>query len=254
MQDTDYDWTNEELEQLTIKIIQDGEAEGVRLRALGGIAIRLLCKDVIVQHPELDRRCGDIDLAGFGKDMKRIGDVLGRHGFEPHKEFNFVNESNRLLFSRNRLKIDVLLDEFRMNHSWSIHDRLLEGEYTLPFEDLVLSKLQVVHLTKKDFSDLLVLGLSSQAEGADMDYLGRVAAKCWGFTHTVLQNSERVLRDGDGIVTGGTEKAGAFFERVLHATEVAQKRPSWYLRSLFAERVRWYEPAEEPCLIEEKSV
>jgi hypothetical protein len=203
---------------------------------------------VIAQHPELDRKCGDIDLAGLGKDMKRIGDVMGRHGFQPHKEFNFVNESSRLLFSKDRLKIDVLLDEFRMNHKWPIRDRLHIEKYTLPFEDLVLSKLQVVHLTRKDFLDLLVLGLSSRAENADMKYIGRVAASSWGFTHTVLRNLERVMKEGNSVVDQGADKALAFFERLLQATKAAHKKLSWYLRAFFKERLRWYAPAEEPML------
>lgn len=242
------DWTNEDLEQITIKIIGDGEKSGVCLRALGGVAIRLLCEDVIVKHPKLDRKCGDIDLAGFSKETKPVEELLARHGFRGHKEFNFIYESSRLLFSRRGLKIDVLLDEFRMNHSWSIWNRLRPGEVTLPFEDLVLSKLQVVHFTRKDFTDLLTLGLSSLTERADMDYLARVAASSWGFTHTILRNDQQMLREGVEFLGEGAEAAMSFFSRLQHVVKNTRKKPSWYLRALFGERVRWYEPAEQPML------
>lgn len=250
--DAAHDWTNEQLEQLAVQIMRDGESHGIRLRALGGIAVRLLCKDVIKQNPQLDRKCADIDLAGLARDTRQIGAVLARQGFQPNKEFNFVNESRRLMFSNGNLKVDVLLDEFRMNHAWPIQKRLFPGSITLPFEDLVLSKLQVVHLTKKDYLDLLSLGLSDLTETVNICYLIRTSTCSWGFTHTVIHTSERVVRQSVQTLGNNAQRVTAFYGRVLQEIKLAHKGFSWHLRSLLKERLRWYDPAEEPALAERR--
>ena len=145
-----------------MRLVERGENKGIRLRLLGGVAVRLLCKDILPQYPQLERLCGDIDLAGLSENTKIIEEVLSEEGFNPHKEFNFLNFSSRLLFSNGGLKVDVILDEFRMNHRWSIRERLLPDLKTLPFEDMIMTKLQIVKLNKKDLTDLLALVLKAE--------------------------------------------------------------------------------------------
>ena len=52
------------------QIISRGEREGVRLRLLGGLAFKALCRSS--QEPEFRRENKDIDLMGRRQDTKRI--------------------------------------------------------------------------------------------------------------------------------------------------------------------------------------
>lgn len=239
-------WTNDELEELGLNLVKDGEAARIRIRLLGGVAVRLLCREVILEHPELDRQCGDIDLAGLSEDSVEIERLLRNRGFIPNREFNFLNESSRMLFLRGRLKADVILDEFRMNHRWPIRKRLVDGLATLPFEDILLTKMQIVDLTEKDITDLLALGLLGASSEIDFPYILRVSLGSWGFTQTVLRTCENVAASAPGRIRGSASEAISFFHSMERRIEEAPKSTAWWLRSLFGRRIRWYESAEEP--------
>ena len=54
----------------------------------------------------------------------------------------------------NRRRLDVFLDRFEMCHQLDLRDRLGLEPPTLPLADLLLTKLQVVETTDKDFDHL----------------------------------------------------------------------------------------------------
>lgn len=246
MIDTSTKRANEQLEDIALSFVQEGDRHGIRLRVLGGVAVRLLCKEIIVEHSQLDRLCGDIDLAGLSENATVIGEMLQSQGFQPHREFNFLNVSSRMLFSRGNLKVDVILDEFRMNHRWPIRERLLLGQAVIPLEDLMLTKLQVVHLNKKDVTDLLALGLKSTCESPDISYMTRVCLHSWGFTHTILKTCRELINLNGKILNHNREQATLVYSRLADRVKYAKKSLRWRLRAIFGERLRWYEPAEEP--------
>ena len=81
----------------------------------------------------------------------------------------------------------MLLDRFAMCHELDLTERLDGGELTLPLADLLLTKLQVVRLNKKDVLDLFAL-LGDHDFGSDDIDLGRILAVTrgdWGFEHTI---------------------------------------------------------------------
>ena len=229
-------------------LIERGENKGTRLRLLGGVAVRLLCKDILPQYPQLERLCGDIDLAGLSENTKIINEVLSEEGFNPHKEFNFLNVSSRMLFSKEGLKVDVILDEFRMNHRWPIRERFLPDTTTLPMEDLMLTKLQVVQLTEKDMTDLLTLGLKSSAVSLDLPYIEDLCLASWGFTYTVTNNCKKILDISGDIADNHLGSARQSYIHLAEKLEKAGKSLAWRFRSLIGPCLRWYEPAEEPII------
>lgn len=239
-------WTNEQLEDIALRLIEKGEDKGIRLRLLGGVAIRLLCKDVIAEHPQLDRLCGDIDLAGLSENSRTIEEVLQAEGFESHKEFNFLNVSSRMLFSKDGLKVDVILDEFRMNHRWPIRECLLPDTRTLPIEDIMMTKLQVVHINKKDLTDLLAVALKAEQVQLDLAYLTGLCMKSWGFTYTVVNNCETVMSQCNKIIGRNAELS--ILRNLCGEVKSVRKGVGWKLRSLIGNIIRWYEIAEEPTV------
>jgi len=245
---TSYDvpCTNEELEGIALRLVDRGEVEGIRLRLLGGIAVRTLCRDVIAKHPQLDRLCGDIDLAGRSEDTKQIEHVLQMEGFKPCREFNFVNVGSRMLFTTGGLKVDVILDEFRMNHRWFVRTRLSADTTTLPIEDIFLTKLQIVNLTEKDTSDLVILAAKAAGLPVDVCYMKRVSMRSWGMSHTVLKNCRKATHACRRLLGDKNAVELSVFDCLAKAITETRKPLRWRLRNLLGERFRWYEPAEEP--------
>lgn len=229
-----------------MRLIERGENKGIRLRLLGGVAVRLLCKDVIVEYPQLDRQCGDIDLAGLSENTKVIDEILQAEGFKPHKEFNFLNVSSRMLFSKDGLKVDVILDEFRMNHRWPIRNRFLPDLKTLPLEDILLTKLQIVQLNRKDLTDLLAMVLKAEQCQLDLPYLTELCTKKWGFMYTVLNNCEDVLSQCNNIIGRNAELS--ILRNLRDEIKGARKGIAWKLRGIVGKRIRWYECAEVPVI------
>jgi hypothetical protein len=86
--------------------------------------------------------------------------------------------------------VDVLLDRFVMAHELDLRKSLEPGELTLPLADLLLTKLQVVNLNRKDVVDLLALLLDHAFEPGEIELarILEVTRSDWGFEHTIDRN------------------------------------------------------------------
>src|SRR5690349_5113397 len=73
------------------RVLAAARSEGVPLRLLGGVAVRLRCSG-----PE--REFKDLDFATSKKSGGDAQDLLRRLGYEPHVGFNAMNARERLLF------------------------------------------------------------------------------------------------------------------------------------------------------------
>ena len=102
--------------------------------------------------------------------------------------------------ARNR-PVDVLVDNLEMCHKFDFGDRLSKSTPTLPLAELLLSKLQVVKINRKDVLDALVLLAEhplAQDDGAPDSRHGQGAINVprilsftsndWGWYRTVTGN------------------------------------------------------------------
>src|SRR4030095_8322832 len=102
----------------------------------------------------------------------------------------------RLLYydEANGRQLDVFVGAFRMCHTLELDDRLTLDPATLAPADLLLTKLQVVEVNRKDQTDALALLLCHElaAERAGdvigIDRLAAVTARDWGWFTTVADN------------------------------------------------------------------
>src|SRR5207244_12078231 len=108
-----------------------------------------------------------------------------------HKPLAFVNEAQGQ-------PVAVLLYRLEMSHTFEFRDRLAAASPTLPIAELLLSKLQVVKITRKDVLDALILraehpladgdGAPDVRDGAATISTSRVAglaAADWGWWRTM---------------------------------------------------------------------
>jgi hypothetical protein len=242
-----------------LRLISLASERGIQLRLMGGLAFHALCPDWTAR---IDRERRDIDLATRSRDRKEVSDLLEAEGYEPDRRYNALYGHKQLYFvdpDRHR-PVDVLVDRLEMCHRFEFADRLGIRDTTLPPAELLLSKLQVVKINRKDILDALALlsecPLAEDDGGGSAIAVGRVTgltSSDWGWWRTVTGNLDRLsafvaddLAQGD--LDFGREArfdAAAQVAELRAAIEAASKSTRWKLRARIGERTPWYDLPEE---------
>jgi hypothetical protein len=229
------------------RLIDEARKRGFKLRLLGGVAV-LLHSHSEAARDVLGRDYVDLDFAGLSKDVPAITRFFTEMGYEPNKRFNAVMGEERLLFSGGDTvdHIDVILDKFRMCHTWNLRPRLEADPETLPLADLLLSKLQVVELTEKDIKDTCLIVLHHNLGPGDQNqintaYLSERLGDDWGLWRTVTGNLKKAMEYLEGL---SFPERGLVEERLQAVQALAEQAPKtwrWKTRAAVGERVKWYE-------------
>jgi hypothetical protein len=249
-----------------LRIVDVANREGLLLRLMGGMAVRAHAPD---WTHRTRRREVDIDFATRGKDRKAVFALLEREGYTPDKRHNalFGQHQGYFVDEARRRPVDVLVDKLEMCHRIEFADRLGVSRPTLPVADLLLSKLQIVKINRKDVLDALVLlaehplakddGAQEATSGEGAISLPRILAHTsndWGWWRTVTGNL-KVLQDYlDSEFTEADLDVGVRPVRydirdqvagLRDAIEAAPKSTRWKLRSKVGDRQQWYVEPEE---------
>ncbi|CAB1129762.1 conserved protein of unknown function [Candidatus Hydrogenisulfobacillus filiaventi] len=232
-----------------LDLVEAATLAGAGVRLLGGQAVAYHCRGRV--PAPLDRTSADIDLFVRGRDRAGLQRVLAQHGWEGEREFNLLNGRTRLLYHKDGTKLDVFVDRFRMCHEWPLADRLPLCPVTLPPADLLLTKLQVVEINRKDLTDSAALLLRfplgpDPAAAIDPAYLAARLAVDWGLWRTVTGNLRHLQTLAGELPDPEAGRLRTALEALAAAAAAAPKSPGWRLRSLLGDRVPWYERPEEP--------
>jgi len=226
---------------------------GLRARLLGGLAVWLRCPSV--RTGPFARSYADMDFAIAKGASSVFKAFLTGEGYLGDAFFNGLHGDTRLYFQAPdaRWSVDVVIDELVMSHKLDLRGRLDGAAPTLPLADLLLSKLQVWEINRKDLGDALCVladhGVSEDdqdAESVSLPRLRRVLGGDWGFCHTTERNLGRL-----GELWAASPLPAAPFDvaaQIASIREVIDKAPktmAWKVRSRVGERVRWYEVPEE---------
>jgi len=242
------------------RLIELAESDRLVLRALGGVAICLQAPD---GRPRLTRQVKDIDLAAAKGASKPAVRLMVRAGYVADEMFNALRGSRRLLFHdpANGRHLDVFIGEFSMCHDIPMTTRLAREPLTVPREELLLSKLQIVELTANDQSDVYNLLFHNDVSDSDDPGNGAapfiaapfIAALCagdWGLWRTCQLNIERGLDNlgSSALTPEERELVAGRLERLRSRIDAEPKSMKWRIRNQVGDRVRWYaEPEEEPA-------
>lgn len=241
-----------ELPEEAVRLAALASEQGVRMRLLGGIGIRLLLGERM--PPALHRTSDDLDYLTDRSSSRAVERLLTEAGWEGDREFNALNGARRLIFHHDPTghKIDVFVESFEMCHALPLAERIDVEQRTLAAAELALTKLQVVKLNPKDQGDLYALfaGLPVADHDADAINGARIAeltARDWGLCHTLELNLDR-LREGlpeSALDAGERVLVRERLDALSAAIEAAPKTRGWKLRAKIGERKRWYELPEE---------
>jgi hypothetical protein len=234
------------------RLIAAAAEQGLLLRVLGGVAVYLLAPD---GKPRLPRRVKDIDVAvprGGGRPAARL---LEQAGYVGDQMFNALHGSRRLLFvdPEHERHLDVFVGEFSMCHEIPLTARLDRSPLSVPPEELLLSKLQIVEATANDQSDLYSLlvqykvGPGSGDASLDASFVAGLCAKDWGLWRTCVGSIDRLLAnlESSPLDPGEAARVQARLEALRGHLEAEPKTMRWRLRSQVGDKVRWYQQPEE---------
>jgi hypothetical protein len=233
-------------------IVAAAAARSIPVRLVGGVAIWL--RGSAAARAALGRSYPDVDLVAHKKQSRALRSLLEEEGFEPERVFNATHGARRLLYhGRDGWQVDVFLDTFEMSHTLDLGSRLEAEPETLAAAELLLTKLQIAEVNRKDLSDAAMLLWDHQpgdADGPGRLNLGPLVARCaadWGLHTTVTDNlaaCEGLLGE---LIAGQAdrERIAGRIAAVTDALTSAPKTMSWQLRSKVGRRVRWYQLPEE---------
>jgi hypothetical protein len=250
----------------SLRLVDAADERGLTLRLMGGMAIRAHAP----RWPARTRRTEvDLDFATTSKDRAAVYKFLETEGYTPDRQQNALFGQKQAYFvdvPRKR-PVDVLIDALEMCHRVEFGSRLSKSRPTLPLAELLLSKLQVVKINRKDVLDALILLAEhplAQDDGVDALHgpgsinvrrIVDITSNDWGWWRTVSGNLEKLdqflasdLRPDDlDLGTGEPVKfdPAAQVAALRAAIEDAPKSTRWKLRARVGERVTWYAEPEE---------
>jgi hypothetical protein len=234
------------------RLLARASAEGVPLRLLGGVAIRLRAPGDL--PAAFAREYRDLDFVTVRRAGGPAASFFRAEGYEPHVAFNALNGNERLLFfdTEHDRQVDVFVGQFSMSHRVPLDERVDLEPGTVPLAELLLTKLQIAQLNEKDVRDALALFHGHPVGDRDGDELNasRVAGVCaadWGLWRTLTANLA-TCRGYAGDYDVPTAEREEMLRRIDALAERIEREPktrAWRLRAKIGERKRWYELPEE---------
>jgi hypothetical protein len=232
------------------RVVEAAEERDLGVRQIGGTAVRAHSETAGVDP--FKRGYRDVDFVGTREEESTIIDLMEELGYSSNNRFNTMHRY-RLEFHDevNDRKADYCIDKFRFCHEWSLRDRV-EADYpTIPIEDLLLSKLQIVEASDRDVRDIIAMLADhpvkpgDDPEQIDPSYIAGLTRRKWGLYNTVTNSLERVAAfvASNDLPIDENE----LVDRVDHlrsAIEESSKTIRWKLRSIIGERKQWYRRPE----------
>jgi hypothetical protein len=221
---------------------------GVKVKLLGGAGIHLHSESAT--RPPLKRKYGDLDFAIAKKSRKGVLELFPALGYEANDRFNLMNGDSRLYFydAQNARQVDIFIDVFKMSHVIDLRGRLdHEGPCASP-ADLLLSKLQIYEVNRKDLIDVTALVLDhfigTGEDELDARYMARCLAADWGLYRTVQLNIEKLLHTLEELDVD-REAVRKRIGEIWAIIDLEPKALKWRLRAQVGDRLQWYELPEE---------
>jgi hypothetical protein len=233
-------------------VVAAATARSVPVRLVGGVAIWLRAS--AAARAALGRSYPDIDLVAHKKQSRKLRTLLEEEGFEPERVFNATHGARRLLYhGPGGWQVDIFLDTFEMSHTLDLGSRLEAEPETLAAAELLLTKLQIAEVNRKDLSDTAMLLWDHEpaaADGPGLLNLSPVVSRCaadWGLYTTVTDNLAACAELLGSLVPADADRSriAGRITAVTDAVTAAPKSVGWQLRAKVGRRKRWYELPEE---------
>ena len=238
----------------SVEVVRRANARGIPLKLLGGQAVRVLCPE----YPHRARNDQDMDFACVSSRKKEVIDFFAERGFQGDARFNLLHGDRQMYFvtADGKTSVDVIMDKLNMCHVLEFKDRIDRMPDTLDVADLLLTKLQIVELNRKDVHDLLHLFSAFPVKDGDepatigTERIGRIVGEDWGWWRTVTMNLDKVAQLARGehrdlVPEARTHDPAEQAQELRAFCDACPKTMKWKLRAKVGDRVQWYQLPEE---------
>jgi len=225
------------------------------IRVIGSLAFRKKCPDYKYLEYYAGRYLTDIDFVAYSRDIAGVQDMFAEIGWEENMNVLRLFGDKRRIFYHPDLPLhsDIFLDKLRFCHEIDFRGRLELDSPTIPLADLLLEKLQIVEINRKDLIDVMVLlcqyGIDESPDASDSIDGSRVAgltSRDWGWWRTAIMNIRKSRDFAAGFLSGEEgERVEAGLDTLSSLIARKPKSVGWKLRSLVGDRMRWYREVEE---------
>jgi hypothetical protein len=235
-----------------LRILEKARGENIPLRLVGALAFHYHCPNYMGVRESLSRKFTDIDFISYSQLLKKVRKLFTDLGY---KEDFYLSRlySNRLLFEKEG-HIDVFFDKLTFCHVVPLTDRLEIDDKTIPLAELLLTKMQIVELNRKDVIDSVVLIAEhdigeSDRETINSKRIAHLLSNEWGFYHTVTSNLKRLKNETsmlqEFLGQDGEDMVNRKIDELLDAIEKEPKSSTWKIRAKIGTRKKWYKTVEE---------
>ncbi|MHA2004945.1 MAG: hypothetical protein ACW960_12670 [Candidatus Thorarchaeota archaeon] len=239
-----------------LRIIEEAEKQGIILRLMGAIAIRLHSPNFAYLHDKLGRFITDIDYVAYEKQTSKIEKFLESQNYSRKMlSFSFAL-GGRMIFTNNAdgRHIDVFLDRLEMCHKIEYKKRLEVDKPTVPLAELLLQKMQIVKISEKDIIDTTMLILAHDIGENDDNiinakYISEILSKDWGFYHTVTTNLKKVATLMSKFEVLKEEEKKTVNDRIDELLRIFEDKPKsrgWKMRARVGTSKKWYKDVDTP--------
>ncbi len=258
-----------------LKIIEKAESRGIQLRIMGalGVYVNVMDNDDCLKLYESLGRLSkgrltftDLDLVGYRKQSKAIESTFRELGYKSDDYINAIFSDKRLIYyhPNNYFTVDIFFSPLEFNHTIDLgkdpeKGRLKLAYPTLSLADMILLKLQIHEINRKDLVDLVVLlashelSLEEERGKINVKRIAEVLCSDWGFWYDATNN----LKLLEGYIHKQIEDETMFmFKNILETTlekienikkviDETPKNKEWIKRSEIGTKKRWYNVVEE---------
>jgi len=241
------------------ELSEAAKQRGLLLRIMGALAIRLHSEEYVELHKKLKRlgkrEFTDIDFMTLGKQRKGVRKLLEERGYKIDPMVLGLFGYKRHIYHnpKNNINVDVFFDKLEMCHTIDFRKRLEVDYPTISLADLLLEKMQIVHINEKDIKDAIVLLRAhnigdSDKEVVNAKYIAKLLSRDWGFWYTVttnLKKKEKFLQKYDALTNEDRKDVSAKIRILTEYIDKEQKTLGWRLRARTGPKKKWYRDVEE---------
>jgi hypothetical protein len=256
-----------------LEVVEAARSKGIILRILGAVAAYLHCSEnekAVMFFRSIGRVDGgtvftDVDLIGYSKQRKQLICLMRELGFDENRAINTLFGHKRLIFFRDGVKVDIFFDRLEFSHNVLFGSEpgrgRLELDYpTISLPDLLLEKLQIHQINKKDIIDVIAILMTHEVDNADgrevihAEYIGRILSDDWGFWYDALENLRKIesfasrFRDEGMITADQHARILRNIEKLRLAIESSEKTKNWVKRAKIGTSKPWYREVEDLSL------